>query len=134
MAMIPKSAKLIHNPVSSAPGIHIGNVFILAGVPKIAQAMIDGILPTLVGGAPILTRTVNCFIAESLIAKDLTLLAEKHTELDIGSYPYFRPGGFGLSLVIRGCDLVQIDQAVHELCDIIRSLGGDPVLQELAHP
>lgn len=128
MAMIPAGAKLIDNPVSAAPGFLIENVYVLAGVPRIAQAMIDGILLGLHGGPPIRSRSIGCFVAESMLAKDLGLLAERYADLDIGSYPYFRPGGFGLSLVIRGTDVPRLDAAAAELCGIIKKLGGEPVL------
>ncbi len=136
MAMIPQGAALIDNPVSTAPGFRIKNVFVMAGVPRIMQAMLDGILPTLAGGPPIKTRAVGCFLPESLVAEGLTALASRYADLDIGSYPYFRPGGYGLSLVVRGSDLKRLDQAVSDLCRLIESLGGSPVLldEESADP
>jgi molybdenum cofactor synthesis domain-containing protein len=128
MAMIPQGAKLIDNPVSTAPGFNIGNVYVMAGVPRIMQAMLDGIVPTLAGGPPIRTRSIGCFLPESQIAPGLTKVAEEFSDLEIGSYPYFRPGGFGLSLVVRGTDTKRLDQAVAALGALIESLGGSPVL------
>jgi molybdopterin-biosynthesis enzyme MoeA-like protein len=128
MAMIPEGGELIDNPVSAAPGFKIGNVYVMAGVPRIMQAMVDGIVPSLTGGPPIKTRSVGCFLPESQVAGGLRKIAEKYSELDIGSYPYFRPGGYGLSLVVRGSDLNKLNSAVGDLCELITSLKGEPVL------
>ena len=130
MAHVPEGATLIDNPVSAAPGFIKANVYVLAGVPRIMQAMLDGILPGLQGGPPIKTRSVGCFLPESLVAKGLTEIASRYPALDIGSYPYFRPGGYGLSLVVRGSNLTLLDQAVKDLCFLIETLGGEPVLLE----
>lgn len=132
MAMMPEGAALIDNPVSTAPGIHVENVYVMAGVPRIMQAMLDGILPKLQGGPPIKSRTVNCFVPESVIASELRKIAETYSDLDIGSYPYFRLGGFGLSLVVRGTDEKRIAAAIEALCALIRSHGDQPVLPEEA--
>jgi molybdenum cofactor synthesis domain-containing protein len=112
MARIPATATLIDNPVSAAPGFRIGNVFVLAGVPSIMQAMFDGVLPNLQGGPPILSKTIGCYVPESLIADDLRKTAENFPDLDIGSYPYFRNGKHGTSLVFRGTKADEIDQAL----------------------
>lgn len=127
MAMIPSGASLIDNPVSTAPGFRLGNVFVMAGVPKIMQAMLDGILPTLSGGPPIESRSIGCSLPESAIAEDLGALAARYPQLDIGSYPYFRPGGYGLSLVLRGQDLAMLEKAEAELFDLLARREGHPV-------
>lgn len=130
MALMPEGVGLINNPVSTAPGFFIENVYVMAGVPKIAQAMMDGIIPTLQGGPPIKSRTVNCLVPESKIAAELRAIAEKFSDLDIGSYPYFRLGGFGLSLVVRGSDMPRVDAAIEALCALISAHGDSPVLPE----
>jgi len=126
MANIPAGAELIDNPISAAPGFRIGNVFVMAGVPNIMQAMLDGILPRLRGGPPIHARTVSCALAEGVLAADLGALQERYPALEIGSYPYFRRGDFGVSLVLRGTDEGQVDGATEELAAIVRRLGGTP--------
>jgi molybdenum cofactor synthesis domain-containing protein len=128
MAMIPEGGELIDNPVSAAPGFKIGNVYVMAGVPRIMQAMLDSIVPQLTGGPPIKSRTVSCLVPESRVADGLRKIAGKYSMLDIGSYPYFRNGGYGLSLVVRGSDLDKLDSAVKDLCELIVSLKGEPVL------
>jgi molybdenum cofactor synthesis domain-containing protein len=126
MAEIPAGATLIDNPVSAAPGYTIGNVHVLAGVPRIMQAMFDGLAASLAGGDRVHSRTVACSLAEGTIAKGLADLQDRYPALEIGSYPWFRDRRFGVSLVIRGTDTAELDRAAGELCDLIRSLGGDP--------
>lgn len=132
MAMTPEGVTLIDNPVSAAPGFKIGNVYVLAGVPAIMQAMLEGLLPTLAGGPPILVRVVGCKLPESQIATDLGALAARYAPaVEMGSYPWFRSGGaLGLSLVLRGTDLNKLLQAEEELCVLIRKLGDTPVRAE----
>jgi molybdenum cofactor synthesis domain-containing protein len=127
MAHTPEGAELIDNPVSIAPGFRIGNVFVLAGVPRICQAMFDGLKATLKGGDKVLSRTVSGYVGEGAIAKDLGALQDRHPALEIGSYPFFRQGKFGASFVIRGTDKAEIDSAALELHTIIKNLGADPI-------
>ncbi len=128
MANIPAGAELIDNPISAAPGFRLGNVFVMAGVPNIMQAMLDGILPRLKGGAPIHARTVSCALAEGTLATELGALQERYSTLEIGSYPYFRRGDFGVSLVLRGTEETALEQATEELVGIVRRLGGMPTV------
>lgn len=128
MANIPAGASLVDNPISAAPGYRIGNVFVLAGVPNIMRAMLDQIVPHLRGGPPILARTVSCALAEGTIAAGLAALQERYADLEIGSYPYFRAGDFGVSLVLRGIDEARLDAATEELVALVRHLGGSPTV------
>jgi molybdenum cofactor synthesis domain-containing protein len=130
MANTPEGATLIGNPVSVAPGFRIGNVFVMAGVPAIMRAMFDGIKGGLKGGAPVKSVTVPAFIAEGTIARDLGALQARFPELDIGSYPFFRAGRFGTSLVLRGTDEDKLALAAAELKTLIRTLGAQPLDQE----
>ena len=126
MAHVPAGATLIDNPISKAPGFRMDNVFVLAGVPQIMQAMLDGILPGLRGGPAMHARTVACGLAEGQIAAGLGALQNHYPALEIGSYPYFRNGHFGVSLVLRGTSEVQVNAATEELSALIRELGGTP--------
>ncbi|MBP2227996.1 molybdenum cofactor synthesis domain-containing protein [Azospirillum agricola] len=126
MANIPAGGILIDNPISQAPGFQLGNVFVLAGVPNIMQAMLDGLLPRLAGGPELHARTVACELAEGVIAAELGALQDRHPELEIGSYPYFRNGFFGVSLVLRGTDEAEVAATADELAGIVRRLGGTP--------
>ena len=128
MANVPAGGILIDNPISQAPGFQIGNVFVMAGVPNIMRAMLDGILPRLAGGPALHARTVACELGEGVIASDLSALQDRHPNLEIGSYPYFRNGFFGVSLVLRGTDEAEVTAAADELAAIIRRLGGTPTI------
>ena len=98
----------------------------MAGVPNIMQSMLDGILPRLQGGPALHARTVACELAEGRIAEDLGALQDRYPDLEIGSYPYFRNGFFGVSLVLRGTDDARLEAATEELAGIVRRLGGTP--------
>ncbi|MBP7127574.1 competence/damage-inducible protein A [Myxococcota bacterium] len=126
MADVPQGAVLVDNPVSTAPGYRIGNVFVLAGVPVIAQAMFESLAPTLQGGPPILSRTVRCRTPEGVMAGALGGIQRRHPEVEIGSYPFFRRGEVGVSLVVRGTDPGALDAVVRELVEMLRDLGDDP--------
>jgi molybdenum cofactor synthesis domain-containing protein len=126
MAMVPEGAKLLPNPISRAPGFQIGNVFVLPGVPRIMQGIFDQLKYRLVGGEKVRSRSVSCHLAEGTLAKDLGALQARYPELEIGSYPYFRRGDFGVTLVLRGTDNVRLADATQELMGLIRALGGEP--------
>ena len=126
MAHVPEGAVLIDNPVSRAPGFQIGNVFVLAGVPRIMQAMFDGIKHRLQGGAPVLSRSVVCGLPEGILAEGLGKLQQRFEDLDIGSYPFYRRDGHGVALVLRGTDEARLGAAVDELKAMIRNLGDEP--------
>src|SRR6201999_4404022 len=130
MARTPEGADLVDNPVSGAPGIRLENVFIMAGGPAIMRAMIDHIVPTLPGGPVVLSRSVACLIGESILAEPLGAIQDAHPEVDIGSYPWFRNGQFGVSLVARGTGPAGLDTVIGETSAMIRALGGEPVLED----
>jgi len=118
MARIPDGATLIDNPISAAPGFTLENVHVLAGVPTIFQAMIASILPSLTGGAPLLSQNLEIHRGEGDIAGPLGQLADKFKDLSIGSYPFQRNGAFGSNIVIRGHDGAAVDAAMTELAEL----------------
>ncbi|MBP9868160.1 MAG: competence/damage-inducible protein A [Alphaproteobacteria bacterium] len=126
MARIPVSASLIENPVSSAPGFRIENVFVLAGVPRIMQAMLDHVCSSLESGPPILSNTIACSLAESEIAEDLSEIQRRYPEVEIGSYPHFRMGALDLSLVLKSALNDSLHTATMEVIDLIAKHGGLP--------
>ena len=130
MADIPAGARLIDNPVSKAPGFQMDNVFVLAGVPRIMQAMFEGLKERLAGGAPVLSKTIAAFVPEGVMASPLAGLQEKYGDVEIGSYPFFRGGKPGTSIVLRGRGEGRIKAAAKELRAVIRSFGGEPVEDE----
>ncbi len=129
MAHVPEGASLIDNPVSAAPGFQIGNVFVLAGVPAVMQAMFEGIRHRLAGGRVMLSRTIAAHLGEGVIAPDLGALQARYEDLEIGSYPFVRQGRFGASFVIRGTDANRIAACAEELEAIIRRLGAEPIAE-----
>lgn len=118
MARIPDGATLIDNPVSIAPGFTLGNVHVMAGVPSVFQAMVASVLPTLTGGAPLLSQTLRIQRGEGDIAGPLGELAQDFDDLQIGSYPYQKDGIFGANIVIRGTDGARVDAAMARLADL----------------
>ncbi|TGD43807.1 competence/damage-inducible protein A [Pseudotabrizicola sediminis] len=115
MARIPDGAALIDNPVSTAPGFSIGNVHVMAGVPNIFQAMVASVLPTLTGGAPLLSQSLRVNRGEGEVAGPFGQLAAEFPDLSMGSYPFIQNGAHGTNLVIRGIDAGQIDTAMTRL-------------------
>ena len=129
MAHVPEGATLIDNPISAAPGFQIGNVFVLAGIPAVMQAMFEGLRHRLAGGRPMLSRTIAAHLGEGVIAKELGALQARYEDLEIGSYPFVRQNRFGASFVIRGADPGRIASCAEELEAIIRSLGAEPIAE-----
>jgi molybdenum cofactor synthesis domain-containing protein len=127
MARLPRGATMVENPISKAPGFQIGNVFVLAGIPVVAQAMFASLKHRLVGGAPVQSRAIAVFLAEGTVAKGLGALQAKYPACDIGSYPFHRHGRFGTSLVVRSQDGAALDAATDELRALLASLGGEMV-------
>ncbi|MEM9342809.1 MAG: molybdopterin-binding protein [Pseudomonadota bacterium] len=111
MARIPEGAALIDNPVSAAPGFTLGNVHVMAGVPRIFEAMVASLMPRLTGGVPLLSRSVRVERPEGEVAGPLGDLAQVHAELSFGSYPFHSETGIGTNVVIRGTDSGMLDAA-----------------------
>jgi molybdenum cofactor synthesis domain-containing protein len=127
MADIPEGADLVTNPVSTAPGFRIGNVFVLAGVPSIMRAMFDGLAPDLAGGPPVVARTIAAFTVEGAIAEPLAAIQAAHPAVEIGSYPFIRDRRFGVSLVVRGIDGGLVEAAAAAIAAMLRAAGVEPI-------
>lgn len=130
MARTPEGAALIDNPVSAAPGFQVENVFVMAGVPKIMQAMFESLRERLVGGDPLLSRSIACQLPEGKLAQGLGEIQARHAGVDIGSYPSYSSTGFGVAVVLRHTDPAVLDAAAGEVIALIRALGGEPAEQE----
>ena len=115
MARLPKGAVLIENPVSKAPGFQMENVFVMAGVPKIMQAMLDEIAPRLAKGVPMSARTIEFRGGEGDIAKPLSQIQDRYASVVIGSYPFQAADGFATSLVLRSRDDAALAQALSDV-------------------
>jgi len=119
MAWMPTEAKLILNPTSGAPGFYVENVFCLPGVPSILQAMLGGLSNELVGGLPIISQTINLRTVESEIAKPLTFVQDNNKDVDIGSYPFFKAGKLGVSIVLRSENQSKINVCNSQILDFV---------------
>ena len=118
MARIPDGASLIDNPISAAPGFTLKNVHVMAGVPRIFESMLEGVLPTLTGGAPMVSASLRVERGEGDIAGPLGDLAEAHPDVSLGSYPFTQNGIHGSNLVARSQDAAAVDRVMAALKDL----------------
>lgn len=125
MARVPQGAQLIPNKKSGAPGIQIGNIYLMAGVPHITAGMLDALTGTLEGGAPLLSETIGGWIPESEVSDLLRETEQAHENCQIGSYPFFKDGKVGSNFVIRSTDADDLQSCVDTLCDGLGTSGFD---------
>ena len=119
MAKMPTEAKLIYNPSSGAPGFIVGNVYCLPGVPSILKSMVDGLKNEIIGGKKIFSKTISVITVESEIAKLLENTQNQFKNVEIGSYPFFRLGKIGVSIVIRSTEKRQIDDCAKQIVSFL---------------
>ena len=119
MAWTPASAKLILNPTSGAPGFIVENIFCLPGVPSILKSMLGGLKNEISGGKPIISHTINLRTVESEIAKPLTSVQNSNKDVEIGSYPFFRAGKLGVSIVVRSENQTKIDDCNSKIMEFV---------------
>jgi len=119
MAWTPANAKLILNPTSGAPGFIVENVFCLPGVPSILKSMLGGLKNEISGGKPIISHTINLRTVESEIAKSLTSVQNSNKDVEIGSYPFFRAGKLGVSIVVRSENQTKIDDCNSKIMEFV---------------
>ena len=120
MAKMPVTANLIYNPSSGSPGFYVENVFCLPGVPSIMQSMLGSLTNKIAGGEPILSETINLRTVESEIAKSLTDVQNKNTDVEIGSYPFFKAGKLGVAIVLRSTDKNKIEFCKSEIIKFVK--------------
>ena len=129
MARVPHGAALVTNSVSGAPGFHIGNVYVLAGVPMVMRAMMESLAAELPRGRKVQSVSVEADIAEGLVAPGLAQVQKAHKDVAIGSYPFYREGSerpFGAQLVVRGRDGAAVESAALAIEQMLRDLGAAP--------
>lgn len=126
MALVPEGAVLIPNSLSGAPGVRLGNVFVLAGVPEITSVMLDAAAQTLEMGAKLHVCTVRCHTPESLMAAELTAIAESFPMLEIGSYPTLKGREIGVALVVKGVDEAAVTEAGNRIALMVERHGDQP--------
>lgn len=124
MAFVPKSAKLLDNPVSSAPGFRIGNVFVMAGVPKIFQAMLEAAKKELISGKKTRSKEIKISLTESIVASQLEDLQNKYSQVKMGSYPFEG----GTSLVFRSIDYDALEQSVEEMIETVERINANSII------
>lgn len=124
MARMPEGAKHIPNPVSTAPGFVIGNVYVMAGVPQVFQAMVDNVLPMLRSGAKMISRAVPCPYGEGDIGTLLSAVQKAHPMTSIGSYPKYDGQRFSTEIVVRARDQQTLDAAADAVADMIAGIDG----------
>ena len=120
MVKMPSNAKLILNPTSGAPGFSVENVFCLPGVPSILKSMLGGLKNDIVGGIPIISKTINLRTVESEIAASLTKVQNENKDVEIGSYPFFHAGKLGVSIVLRSEDEKKIENCNIKILEFVK--------------
>jgi molybdenum cofactor synthesis domain-containing protein len=124
MARIPRGGGLIDNPLGP-PGFYIGNVYVLAGIPRVMQQMVESLRGKLRGGVPVRSRSVTAFLSEGQIARRLGLIQQAFPHIDLGSYPFQRDGRYGTTLVMRGTDEAGLDAMLDQVRQMIEALDGE---------
>ena len=125
MALVPEGSGLIANGTGGPPGFCIGNVYVMAGIPRVMQAMLPSLQQVLRGGAVVQGRSVSAYLAESEIADGLTAVQDAYPDLSLGSYPFMRDGRYGTNLVVRGTKPDRIDEALAQVVIAIEAAGGE---------
>ena len=123
MARIPAGADLVENSVSKAPGFFIGNVIVMAGVPRIMQAMLGAVTPRLRTGPKLISTTIDAQIREGDVAPVLTATQKAFPDVQMGSYPYDGDGKFGALLVLRTISQDRLEAAAAALRAALSEAG-----------
>lgn len=131
MADVPRGAVLVPNPVSTAPGFRMGNVYVMAGIPSIMQAMLAAILPELKGGSTVLSISISTNLPEGTIADGLTAIQNRYPDIDVGSYPIYEAGNRSTTLVVRSADDATNQKAADEIRALIAACGGQIIATPL---
>ena len=126
MARVPKGAVLIDNPTGGPQGFAMENVYVMAGIPMVMQAMLSSLEGKLKSGPIIQSRSIRAYLGESQIAHELGAIQQTLPSLDIGSYPFYRADRYGTVLVVRGTDEGDINTAVVAIMNAVRMSGETP--------
>ena len=129
MARIPEGGGVIRNPLGP-PGFFIGNVYVMAGIPQVMQAMIGALEGKLRRGETVRSRSVTAHLSEGQIAKRLGDIQARFPHIDLGSYPFYRKDQYGTTLVMRGSVEADLDAMLDQVRQMIVDLGSTPVNEE----
>ena len=121
MLRIPEGGELIYSPVTKAPGYKIGNVFVMAGIPKIMRGMLEGMYDYLESGDIVHSRSHDILVGESFFAEDLTKIQEQFSNVAVGSYPFSRDGVYGATIVLRSSDESALDSCEKLVLNLINN-------------
>jgi molybdenum cofactor synthesis domain-containing protein len=125
MAQVPEGSGLIENP-GGPPGFFVGNVYVLAGIPRVMKSMLASLATKLAGGKVVKSVSVSAYVFESVIAKALERIQKEHEAVEIGSYPFARDGKYGTSLVARGTDASELQTVAAKLKAMVTAEGAEP--------
>ncbi len=127
MARVPQGARLIDNPTGGPQGFAIENVHVMAGIPRVMQAMLGSLEGKLARGAVVQSRSITAYLGESQVADELSAIQDRFQDLDLGSYPFLKDSRYGTTLVIRGTDIDRLEAAAEEVRQLIKNAGETPL-------
>ena len=119
MLKIPEGGELIYSPATKAPGYKIDNVFVMAGIPKIMQGMLEGMYDYLESGDVVNSRSHDIMVGESFFAEELAQIQEQFSNVSVGSYPFSRDGVYGATIVLRSSDGSALDSCEKQILNLI---------------
>ena len=125
MAHGPEGARLVENPISGAPGFQVENVFVLAGIPAVMQAMFESLRHRLTGGQPLLSHTIVAELPEGRLAQGLGDIQAANPDVEIGSYPFHKDGRYGSRLVVRTTETGRLAEVSDQVAALVQRLGED---------
>jgi len=126
MALVPEGAGLIENLAGGPPGFYVGNVYVLAGIPSVMRAMLGSLATKLTGGAVVQSRSVTAYVSEPAIAEPLRRLQANCPNVEIGSYPFFKEGRIGVTLVARGTEANLLTETTEKIKSMLVGMGAMP--------
>ena len=130
MARIPDGATLIANPTGGPQGFRMENVFVMAGIPSVMQAMLSTVGDEIEGGDVVRSKSVTAYLGESQLASALTDIQARYPDIELGSYPFYRSERYGTTLVMRGTDEADLARMLKEVEDAIVAAGEQPLATE----
>ncbi|MEM7080962.1 MAG: molybdopterin-binding protein [Pseudomonadota bacterium] len=126
MARVPRGGFLIDNPTGGPQGFGISNVYVMAGIPMVMQAMLSSLEGKLKSGPVVRSHSIRAYLGESQIASPLGKIQNAYPQVDIGSYPFYRDDRYGTTLVIRGTDTSTVTEVAAAVMQAVSDAGETP--------